>query len=207
MTKISFNQIDKMTAGVKRTVDYEKKLEDGSTITINIKTSIGPEEMDSLVNSVADAVFVNGEYKPALLDIVWFKALLAYYTNIKTDGLSNERLMALYVDFYETLCQKIEINHYMALRQAVEDKIKFTLDCALSEQRRRLDEAIEALNKEREEITSQMDMLIKFFEKLAKSAEGIDKGQLQADLHALASKSEREIVESVLAVRDNESEK
>lgn len=198
MTKVSFNQIDKYLKSNKLDA-ISRFFGDGeSGLEVEVKRSISIEEMDSFIESVADAVFVDGTYKPALREFVFFKAILAYFTNIKTEGMNNERLMGLYITIRSGIVSMIDPSVYEWLITAVDERIKWTLDCALSAQKRRLDDAIAEINAEKLMISEQMDSLLTVFERMAKEAEGFNKDELMADIKKIANKSELDIARSVL---------
>lgn len=199
MSKVSFNQIDKIIKATKEEPQvFSYDCGNGEVVDIEIKRFVSVDNMDSFVNSVADAVFVEGVYKPALVDIVFFKAELAYFTNIKTEGLSNERLIGLYEALSYDVATRIDPRIREQLYDAVEARIKWTLDCALSAQKRRLDDAIAELNAEKDMISERMDAILSVFERLSSEVKDFDKEALMRDIQTIAGKDESAIANAVL---------
>ena len=197
MTKVSFNQIDKYLKTNKvESISRFLGGEDG--FEVNVKHSISIDDMDAFVESVADALFVNGAYKPALRESVFFKAILAYFTNIKTEGMNNDRLIGLYVTIRPEIISMIDPSVYEWLIAAVDAKVKWTLDCVLSVQQRSLNDAVAEINAEKSMISEQMDSLLTVFERMAKEAEGFNKEELMADIKKIANKNELDIARSIL---------
>lgn len=198
MAKVSFRQIDDIIKKTRKDDEVFKFDAGEDRIEIVMNSDLSIDDTIAFADSVADALFVNGEYKPALRPFVFFKALLAYFTNIKTEGLSNERLAGLYYGIGRQIERRIDDDIMVMLDEAVERKVKFMLDCALSVEHRRLNDAIESLNAEKDMIYDQMNRLIDVFGRLADSTEGLDKEALMADIKAIAGKSETEIANAVL---------
>lgn len=198
MNKISCTKLGKLIDEPKNSEVITLKTASGEIVDIEVKRFISLDEMDAFVNSVADAVFVNGEYKPALRNAVFFKALVAYFTSIKVDGLNNDRLLKLKYSLMRHIEKVVDQNLLCELETAVDSRIDFTIKCALSEQRRQLDEAISALNTEKDMILSQMEAVLDVFKRIAESTDELDKEQLQDDIHALANMNERDRINAII---------
>lgn len=209
MSEINFKEVVERAKQMYEYIDvnihlgYKADTGEDVKLSCKIRNRISVDEMVSFVDSVASAVFVNGEYTPALKPIVEIKAILAYYTDINADEIDNDTLAYL-----SGLGSFSRMNGWFAdneqiesLLDAVDERIRFTLDCALSEQKRRLDDAIDSMNTEQHNISVQMDNMVKIFKKIAKSAEGLDKEQIQKDLHAIAGMDERSIADAVIKTK------
>ena len=209
MSKINFEDIIEMaqqsyeyhdmTIDLKQYVDSPEEKE----WTFKVRDRITVEEMDAFVNAVVSAVFVDGKYVPALKHLVEVKAIIGYYTDINTDTLDNNTLafLAGSSSFGMIYGWHTDNEQIMSLLNAVDEQIRFTLDSSLSEQKRRLDDAIDSLNTEQHNISIQMDSVVKIFKKIAKSAEGLDKEQIQKDLHAIAGMDERKVADAVIKAK------
>ena len=209
MSEINFKEVAARAKQMYEYIDgnihlgYKADTGEEVKLSCKIRNRISVDEMVRFVDSVASALFVNGEYTPALKPIVEIKAILAYYTDINADEIDNDTLAYL-----SGLRSFSRMNGWFAdneqiesLLDAVDERIRFTLDCALSEQKRRLDDAIDSMNTEQTNISVQMDNMIKIFKKIAKSAEGLDKEQIQKDLHAIAGMDERKIADAVIKTK------
>lgn len=198
MAKLAFRQIDDIIKKARRD-DETFRFDTGEDrVEITVKQWLSVEEITGFVDTVADALFIGGNYNPALRQIVFFKALLAYFTNVKTEGLNNDRLIGLFYIVGPQIEKRIDANLLSMLHDAVDMRIDWTLKCSLSVQQRRLDEAIAELNAEKEMITERMEALIAVFERMASEAEGFNKEELMKDIKKIANKSELGIAQAVL---------
>lgn len=194
--KISYKQLD----------EYIKTCE--PTVTINIGTEDNPFEVEirkyltttekaELCARVVAQVFADGEYNPYVRDDVTYTVIISYFTNIKADNLTPERLAFLVYDV--NLISKIE--------SVSPDQYK---DIMLT-----IDRAVDAINadireKRQHDIDAVLDevkALTDKFAKIGNSLDSLDLNAVMSDVSKIANMDDEERVRNVIKVtseKDNE---
>jgi len=206
MGKISFNQIDKIIEkNVKDSVYvYSYDINENESVNIEIKKTLSADEQVSFVESVVSALFTNGKHMPSLYSLVFGKALFAYYTNIKTDDIKNDRLMGLIynTDIIKVIKDNINTTQYLDIVEAIDKQAEYTINFVMYTQKTRLDEAIDNINIEQENITRQMNSITETFKKFSDGLDEYGKEQLTQDIHKISAMDERKVVESIIDVQN-----
>lgn len=206
MGKISFNQIDKIIE--KNVKDsgyvYSYEINETESVNIEIKRTLNADEQVSFVESVVSALFTNGKYMPSLYSLVFGKALFAYYTNIKTDDIKNDRLIGLIynTDIIKVIKDNINTTQYLDIIEAIDKQVDYTINFIMYTQKTRLDEAIDNINIEQENITRQMNSITDTFKKFSDGLDEYGKEQLAQDIHKISAMDERKVIENIIDVQN-----
>ena len=206
MGKISFNQIDKIIEkNVKDSVYvYSYDINENESVNIEIKRTLTADEQVSFVESVVAALFTNGKYSPSIYGLIFGKALFAYYTNIKTDEIKNDRLIGLIynTDIIKVVKDNINTTQYLDMIEAIDKQIDYTINFIMYTQKTRLDEAIDNINIEQENITRQMNSITDTFKKFSDGLDEYGKEQLAQDIHKISAMDERKVIENIIDVQN-----
>ncbi len=159
-----------------------------------VKSLLNAGDMDSFVSGVTDALFLNGYYTPALYSLVYAKAILVYYTNLK-DSISNEDLIVLVfktniISFIES---KINKSQKEAIVDAINQSIEFKKQEILSTQAARLEESIQ-----------QIKLLTDLTSKIVNQFNDIDMKQATEAVIKIANIPERDLVNNIFDVKFGE---
>lgn len=188
MEKISYKQLDKYI----RSCNPIEKVNIGTEedpFEIEIKKYLTTTEKAELCARVVAQVFADGEYNPYVQTDVMHAAKIEYYTNIKTDNLTPERLGWLIG--YARLCNKINCVAWDS------DEVDAIIDRAIEDRR------CEIREKRAHDINALMDMvkaLIDRFEHVGETLEGADIPALLGDIQKIANMDDEQRVRNVLTV-------
>lgn len=175
--EISMTKLDKYLNGKTKTLSG-----------LEIKPYISFEEMYAFADNVCDLAFKNGDYNPVMRLMGYNKCLLSYYTNIKIDKLTNDRLAAItykteLIDFIQDSISGLQ---YCDISQIIDEMIKYKLDCIMSEKTHELNK----IEKHFEDMITSMDSF-------AEQMKGVDMSAFIENVQKLANKDEKKIVEAV----------
>ena len=128
--RLSVNTMDKLIEHLKKTKETTKPLtyEVGTEkITINVKYQLSFEEMKSLINVVVDNSFVDNKYNECNKMFVLFKAILAYYTNLKFDYSNEDKSveMLFNTSLFCDITNKINFKQYEYIIECINNEINY----------------------------------------------------------------------------------
>lgn len=209
--QISVNQIDKIIScqddnSKNTTIQYN--VDNNEEISIVVTPLLKPEDTSGFVDSVVDAVFVNDDYNTALYELVYSKAILAYYTNIKYD-ITNEKLNKIVycTNIIDMIIEKINRMQLSDINDAINKKIEFKKNLIISEQKKLLDDAVIRLNTEQDKMVTQISSLVDVFGKIGKEANEIDINKLSEDVNKIANMDENKTVNNILEFQNKDDKK
>lgn len=192
--QISINQIDKIIASQtdtypkdnKRVISYD--VGNGETVDIEVTPLLSIEDMSSMVHAVVGALFDNDTYTPAMYELVHSKAILVYYTNLKSD-MNNDKLNQIVycTDIVNKVVQVVNISQFEDINYAICKAIEFRKQEILSTQNRLL-----------EENYNQLVALTNTMSTFGEKMKGVDMNELMDNFKKLANTSEKERVNNVL---------
>lgn len=188
MEKISYKQLDEYIKSCNPT----EKVNIGTNenpFEVEIKKYLTTTEKAELCARVVAQVFAEGEYNPYVQNDITHVAKLEYYTNIKTDNLTPERLGWLIG--YAHLDDKINCVAWDSY------EVDVIIDRAIEDRR------CEIREKRARDINALMDMvkmLIDRFEHVGETLEGADIPALLGNIQKIANMDDEQRVRNVLTV-------
>lgn len=191
MEKISYKQLDEMMKKSDRTQVVSVHMENGDRFDVEIKRYLTTVEKAQLCVRVVAQVFADGEYNPYVERDVIKAALIEYFTNIKADNLTPERLGWL-TGYTEIIAQ-----------------IRYCANSCVVDVEETIHAAIEAKNAEIREkrardIDALMDTvkaLVDKFNVIGESLGNMDIQGLVGDIKKIADADDEQRVRNVLAVK------
>lgn len=164
--------------------------EDNGGFNIAIRSYLLPTEKAELCARVVAQLFEDDTYNPFVRDDVTYAVIISYFTNIKADNLTPERLAFLVYDV--NLISKIE--------SVSPDQYK---DIMLT-----IDRAVETINadireKRQHDIDAILDEVKALTDKVAKvgnSLDALDLNAVVSDVNKIANMNDEERVRNVLKV-------
>ena len=191
MEKISYKQLDEMMKKCDRTQVVSVHMENGDRFDVEIKRYLTTVEKAQLCARVVAQVFADGEYNPYVERDVIKAALIEYFTNIKADNLTPERLGWL-TGYTEIIAQ-----------------IRYCANSCVVDVEETIHAAIEAKNAEIREkrardIDALMDTvkaLVDKFNVIGESLGNMDIQGLVGDIKKIADADDEQRVRNVLAVK------
>lgn len=196
MEKISYKQLDEMMKKSDRTQVVSVHMENGDRFDVEIKRYLTTVEKAQLCVRVVAQVFADGEYNPYVERDVIKAALIEYFTNIKADNLTPERLGWL-TGYTEIIAQ-----------------IRYCANSCVVDVEETIHAAIEAKNAEIREkrardIDALMDTvkaLVDKFNVIGESLGNMDIQGLVGDIQKIADADDEQRVRNVLAVKKEMSD-
>lgn len=196
MEKISYKQLDEMIKKSDRTQVVSVRVENGDHFDVEIKRYLTTVEQAQLCARVVAQVFADGEYNPYVERDVIKAALIEYFTNIKADNLTPERLGWL-TGYTEIIAQ-----------------IRYCANSCVVDVEETIHAAIEAKNAEIREkrardIDALMDTvkaLVDKFNVIGESLGNMDIQGLASDIKKIADVDDEQRVRNVLAVKKEMSD-
>lgn len=145
-------------------------------IVIVVKKMISLEEMVGLIDTVVEQSFSDDEYKPYLHRFSYVRNMLAYFTNLPYD-CDNEifNYLVYKSKIFSLIEEKISPRQLYDIRNMIEKGINFHKEMILSHQKKLLNVAIDTINKEQEDIISQITDLLGKFENMDFDVDKLDK--------------------------------
>lgn len=186
--KISYKQLDEYIKTCEPTVTVNIGTED-NPFEVEIRKYLTTTEKAELCARVVAQVFADGEYNPYVQTDVTHAAMIEYYTNIKTDNLTPERLGWLVG--YAHIDDRISTNAFDSYEAEI------TIASAIEEKRNEIRE------KRAHDIEALMDMvkaLIDRFEHVGETLEGADIPALLGSIKKIAEMDDEQRVRNVLKV-------
>ena len=161
--RLSVNMMDKLIEHLKKTNEKIKPLTykvDNEEITIDVKYQLSFEEMKSLIDVVVDNSFVNNKYNECNKIFVLFKAILAYYTNLKFDYSNEDKSveMLFNTSLLLDITKKINVKQYDYILECINNEIDYIKQNKIYH----LQEKYQKLENELTvKINQEQDMLVK----------------------------------------------
>ena len=200
--KVSCEKLDNMIKK-RHAVGYDETVfpigggEDDGGFNITVRSYLLPTEKAELCARVVAQLFDDDTYNPYVRDDVTYAVIISYFTNIKADNLTPERLAFLVYDV--NLISKIE--------SVSPDQYK---DIMLT-----IDRAVDAINadireKRQHDIDAVLDevkALTDKFAKIGNSLDSLDLNAVMSDVSKIANMDDEERVRNVIKVtseKDNE---
>lgn len=191
MEKISYKQLDEMMKKSDRTQIVSVRTENGDHFDVEIKRYLTTVEKAQLCARVVAQVFADGEYNPYVERDVAKAALIEYFTNIKADNLTPERLGWL-TGYTEIIAQI----RYCAgsCVDDVEETIRAAIEAKNAEIREKRARDIDAL-------MDTVKALVDKFNVIGESLGNMDIQGLAIDIKKIADADDEQRVRNVLAVK------
>lgn len=164
--------------------------EDNGGFNIAIRSYLLPTEKAELCARVVAQLFEDDTYNPFVRDDVTCAAIISYFTNIKADNLTPERLAFLVYD----------VNLVAKIESVSPDQYK---DIMLT-----IDRAVETINADIREkrqhdidaILDEVKVLTDKFAKVGNSLDALDLNAVVSDVNKIANMNDEERVRNVLKV-------
>lgn len=174
-------------------------ISDTENYDVEVKATLTADEMASFVGGIINALFLNEEYAPVLYKLIYVKAILAYYTNLK-GPISNEDLVSLVfdTDIVQKIEEKINQKQQQELIEAIQKNIESKQQDLLNSKSARLEDAIH-----------QIQLLTEITSKIAEQFKEIDMKQVMESSMKLANIPERDLVNNIIDIKfgkDSKSE-
>ncbi len=209
--EVSVNQIDKIIKSQSSKYPKDNKtvvlfdVAYGEQISINVTPILSIEDMNEFAEVVSNSVFIDDEYAPALFKLVRARAIMTYYTDLKTNITNDKLLQIIYnTDIIERVEDSINPKQFSAIETAIGKAIEFKKQSILSEQRKLVTELTNNVQIEQNDVITKMNSVVELFEKISNGLDGYGKKQLAEDINMIANKDEKEIVDNILEFRQNE---
>lgn len=191
MEKISYKQLDEMMKKSDRTQVVSVRMENGDHFDVEIKRYLTTVEKAQLCARVVAQVFADGEYNPYVERDVIKAALIEYFTNIKADNLTPERLGWL-TGYTEIIAQIRYCAHSCVVD--VEETIHAAIEAKNAEIREKRARDIDAL-------MDTVKALVDKFNVIGESLGNMDIQGLVGDIKKIADADDEQRVRNVLAVK------
>ena len=193
--KVSCEKLDNMIKK-RHAVGYDDTVfpigggEDDGGFNIAIRSYLLPTEKAELCARVVAQLFEDDTYNPFVRDDVTYAAIISYFTNIKADNLTPERLAFLIYD----------VNLVAKIESVSPDQYK---DIMLT-----IDRAVETINADIREkrqhdidaILDEVKALTDKFAKVGNSLDALDLNAVVSDVNKIANMNDEERVRNVLKV-------
>lgn len=192
--RISINNLDKMlnaTTG-DNVVTVPVDIGGGEVIDVHVKTTISFDEMESFVDVVADAVFVEegGEtvYFPTRYRSAFALSFLGFFTDLKIE-IGMERLVNLMyaTGIYDELVSAASQAQLRAIEDDIYNAIEFRKQTILSGERIKLNYLME-----------QMDKMMPMLEQNAGLLAGMSQEDLTKAVQAMGNMDEGKLAKAAL---------
>lgn len=164
--------------------------EDNGGFNIAIRSYLLPTEKAELCARVVAQLFEDDTYNPFVRDDVIYAAIISYFTNIKADNLTPERLAFLVYD--ANLISKIESvspDQYKDIMLTIDRAVE-TINADIREKRQH---DIDAILDEVKALTDK-------FAKVGNSLDALDLNAVVSDVNKIANMNDEERVRNVLKV-------
>ncbi len=210
MTKtkqVSFNSLKKIikyqSSDNKTTILFD--VDKDESIEVEVTKLLSTQDSVDFVDSVSSAIFIDGVYTPSLYNLVYSKAILAFYTNIKVNDINNDLLNEIIydTDIIDKILSVINEMQLYHLESAITDAIDYKCKEILSVNELTANTMIQEMAERNKEQTEQVKALITTFSEIGKTFDGIDQNKLMQMIEMIANKDEDELVNSVMAYREN----
>lgn len=196
MEKISYKQLDEMMKKCDRTQVMSVDVDDGSKFDVEIKRYLTTVEKAQLCARVVAQVFADGEYNPYVERDVMNAALIEYFTNIKADNLTPERLG--WLTGFTSLLSRI-YTYTRGCADDVENTIRDAIEAKNAEIREKRARDIDAL-------MDTVKALVDKFNVIGESLGNMDIQGLVGDIKKIADADDEQRVRNVLAVKKEMSD-
>lgn len=192
--RVSINNLDKMlnASTGDNVVTVPIDIGDGETVDVHVKKTISFDEMESFVDVVADAVFVeeNGEtaYSPTRYRSAFALSFLGFFSDIKIE-IGLERLVKLMyaTGIYDELVSAANQSQLRAIEDDIFSAIEFRKQTVLSGERIKLNYLLE-----------QMDKMMPMLEQNARLLAGMGQEDLTKAVQAMGNMDEGKLAKAVL---------
>lgn len=200
--QISINQIDKIIASQadrypkdnKTVISYN--VGNGETVDVEVSPLLSVEDMNNMVQAVSEAVFDNNTYVPAVYELIYSKAVLAYYTNLKIDMKNDKFNQIVYcTDIVDKVVDSVNTMQLADINDAIDKAIEFKKQEILSTQNRLLEENLNQL-------VTLTNTMSEFGEKM----KDINMNEVIDNYKKIANMPEKERVNNILEFQRKENE-
>lgn len=162
MAKPKIMQYLNKTSGSKTSI-VDLPISDTESIKVEVKTILSANDMASMVNSVVDALFDDDEYKAELFEMVFWKAVFVFYTDLNTNIQNDDLIDLIYnSDVLNLILPQIEKKQLEDIRNAIEKKADYKKQSLLFEQKQTLNRALDDI----EFCTEKYSQLLALFEQI-----------------------------------------
>lgn len=177
---------------------------DEENIELVVKRKLSVDDMVSMVNSVVEGSFEEDVYSPEISELVLYKSIIVYYTNIKPE-INNNLLLDLIYDFkiIDLILPVICLEQLNDIKCAIEKAVSFKSQKILSAARAELIEVTAQINNEQEEVMSLITTLTDSFTKMMSEFENIDTSKLAANVDKLSAMSDVGVVNNILELKSS----
>lgn len=167
--RLSVNTMDKLIEHLKKIKEVVKPLTytvGNEDITIDVKYQLSFEEMKSMIDVVVENSFVDGKYNECNKLFILFKAILAYYTNLKFDYANEDKSVELLfnTNLLSNITNRVNINQYNYINRCIDkqiDYIKQSNVFQLQEKYHKLENELRIrINQEQDELVKEITNLV-----------------------------------------------
>ena len=190
MAKVSINKIDKLIKAFATDNVYKLSVRAGDEeISVSIKKYLQPAEEFSCSSSIADAVFINGEYVPEVYNSAVMMNFVAYYTDLKIEA-GVERIYRLFYesDIMDQMMRHINYDQFEFICDSAKERINHRLRMEENVQRMKVDELIHNLDVATESLNT-----------ITSSFSHIDADVMSDAINKLATIDEKKVIEIISA--------
>ena len=148
--KVSINKVDKMIKickdETKESVSFQI---DGEEIIVSVKLFLSPGEEYGCVNSIVDAVFIDGEYTPEAYQSSVLMNFIAYYTNLKVEiGLDRLYMLTYGSNVMGQLMSCVNPSQWNHICESAQKKIAYRVETDINMQKKKIDELMQNIAME-----------------------------------------------------------
>lgn len=204
--QVSFNSLKKIIQC--QSLDNKTSLlfdvGDNENIEVEVTKLLSTQDSVDFVESVSNAVFIDGVYTPSLYNLVYSKAILAFYTNIKVNDINSDLLNEIVynTDIMDKIIDVINEIQMYHLESAITNAINHRCKELLSVNESATNHLIQEVSEKSKEQSEQVKTLIETFSEIGKAFDGIDQNKLMEMLETISNKDEDKIVNSVMDYRE-----
>ena len=145
-TTVSINQFEK---AINKDNEVDVVLNNTDDVTFTIKRFLGIQDAISFVANVVESCIngENAEYLPESYDFAIRLNVIKFYTNLRLPSSMDKQYTLMYnTTAFDQVLREINIDQYASLTDAIDKKIKFTIDTMSSMYASKINEVIELFN-------------------------------------------------------------
>lgn len=207
MTKqINADTLNKLVTYEKEKNKYEDKiallckLDNDKNIEICITPTLSAKDMNFMVNGVVNAIIDGNIYNSSLEKLVFYQAILAFFTNIDTENIHSQLLIDLIynTDIVNKIYERINKRQIADIENAITKALNFRKDQIITSQEQKLNENSAKLDE-------YIECVKKLTEQFNENLSGADIKKLIKSTTKLSNLSEEKIADKIIQLRTEEN--
>lgn len=193
--KVSINKVDKMIKTCKDETKESVSFQiDGEEIVVSVKSFLSPGEEYGCVNSIVDAVFIDGEYTPEAYQSSVLMNFIVYYTNLKVEiGLDRLYMLTYGSNVMGQLMSCVNPSQWNHICESAQKKIAYRVETDINMQKKKIDELMQNIDA----ITATLTTLTDEFK-------DVDTNALVGAINNIATLDNSKIIEIVAANQEKQ---